>query len=661
MATDNGNITIDTNPSGVNDAPTPGTVSIASDVNQPPTYVPPVASPKDIPAVTTPSPRDIPAQIPIISPKRTVPMFGPDGSLNDIPAERVHDAIASGGVIGSPIIAPDGTHSMVPSSRLHEALKAGAKIDSTGWTPEQEHANHPTVLGRLAGTVIGPGTIGEDVVNKYKAATPKGDLNAPYQSTGVLNPPSVITPLEAHQELSKPIVAPVNAMTPEEQSNKPELKNVFRLAGSLSSPENIAIMVGSGGLGQIPGPAGKLIGKALSAGWSIENISGALQNSPKFVDAMARGDENAARDALSSFVLGVAAAAPGVTHVMGQPLPLMPAPDSLVGRAGDVTGTAVGNVADKVSSAATSVGQTAADIAKGTGGIVKGVAKAAAGTVTQPIEAMRESPEERIRRAAGGSAGVNERDFIENAKRTLPYLVEENKTSKISTPEDVAEAAHSQKTNLWNDRLGGAHPGETIDGDAIAQDIKDGINTSTRRHFPEVTDALEKWADTFKGPYSLDDAIGAITDFNSKLRNFYKQSPSDQSKMATADPKLGMLQDAADSLRDHAFKKLEDLGEKNIPELRKDYGALNQLQRVFEKRAVVYGRQAPIDLKQSIGAIAAVASGHPLASAVPFITKYLNSPEHLIKSAVEKAGKQQGVPAPKTPPSSPAESAVNPT
>ena len=213
-----------------------------------------------------------------------------------------------------------------------------------------------------------------------------------------------------------------------------------------------------------------------------------------------------------------------------------------------------------------------------------------------------------------GAPEANERDFIENAKRTLPYLVEENKTSKISTPEDVAEAAHSQKTKLWNDKLGGAHPGETIDGDAIAQDIKDGINTSTRRHFPEVTEALEKWADTFKGPYALDDAMSAITDFNSKLRNFYKQSPSDQFKMATADPKLGMLQDAADSLRDHAFKKLEDLGEKNIPELRKDYGALNQLQRVFEKRAVVYGRQAPIDLKQSIGAIAAVASGQSSVS-----------------------------------------------
>ena len=134
MANDNGNITIDTNPSGVNDAPNPtGSVSIASDVVQPPTYVSPVAGPKDIPAVATPSPRDIPAQIPIISPKRTVPMFGPDGSLNDIPAERVHDAIASGGVIGSPIIAPDGTHSMVPSSRLHEALEGRRKDRAQHW------------------------------------------------------------------------------------------------------------------------------------------------------------------------------------------------------------------------------------------------------------------------------------------------------------------------------------------------------------------------------------------------------------------------------------------------------------------------------------------------------------------------------------------------
>src|SRR5665213_1464609 len=392
-------------------------------------------------------------------------------------------------------------------------------------------------------------------------------------------------------------------------------------------------------LGNLPGPAPKLIGKALTAGFSLQIISQTAQESPKLIDALARGDENEAQYELTKMMLGLAMGEQGIEHLGTN--------EETGEKAFNPNlGTTAGTSIDALTHAAGEYGGKALDAAGNIpgAGLVKGAAKLAKGVVAQPYNAMTEGPEAKITRAAGGSAGVQERDFQENIPRALKYIVDENKTNPIKTPEDMAEAAHTQKTKLWDEQLAKPHPGETIDGDAIAQKLKDSVNPATRKHDAALAAQIDKWADTFKGPYDLDSAMGAITKFNSDLRNFYKQSPSDQFRMAQADPKLGMLQDAADTLRDAAFAKLSELGEKNIPELRKDYGALNQMQRIFEKRAVVYGRQAPIDLKESLGAIAAFASGHPMAAVVPQLTKYLNSPKYLIQSAIEKAGKAAEAP-----------------
>lgn len=610
----------DLNPAGVNDTPKPapaGTIDISSDVGQGPTA--PTPGPKDI--QTTTNPKKIKLPPPIVSPTPTVPMFAPDGTPGDIPSEKVHDAIAAGGSIGVPVLAPDGTHGIVPAGRLHDALKAGGKIDSSGWTPDQLNAN-PTIGQRLEKTITGPGMV----------IDPDALKNSRNVELSKMSP--VAAAQEIHQAASIPLVRPEQAMTPEEQQANPTLHAGLEFAGGLSSPENLAIMVGSGGLGKLPGPAPQIIGKALSAGFSLQVIAQTAQESPKFLEALARGDENEAKYELTKMVLGLGMAEQGIEHV---------GTNEATGEKAfnPNLGTAVGTSIDALTHAA---GEYTGKALEAVGNIpgaelVKGAAKLATGVVKQPIDAMTEGPEAKITRAAGGSAGVQERDFQENLPRTLKYVLDANKENPIKVPDDMAEAATSQKKKLWDEKLAKPHPGETIDGDEIAQKIKDSVNPATRKHDAAIAAQIDKWADTFKGPYGLDDAMGAISKFNADLRNFYKQSPSDQFRMAQADPKLGMLQDAADSLRDVAFDKLEKLGEKNIPELRKDYGALNQLQRIFEKRAVVYGRQAPIDLKQSLGGIAAFASGHPLAATIPFITKYLNSPEYLLKSGIEKAGK----------------------
>lgn len=55
-----------------------------------------------------------------------VQVFAPDGTLGDIPYDKLHDAISAGAKIAAKVKAPDGTVGFIPGDRVPEAMKAGA-------------------------------------------------------------------------------------------------------------------------------------------------------------------------------------------------------------------------------------------------------------------------------------------------------------------------------------------------------------------------------------------------------------------------------------------------------------------------------------------------------------------------------------------------------
>ena len=58
----------------------------------------------------------------------TVPMYAPDGTLGDIPYERMHEALNAGGKMAVNMTAPDGTPGVIPADKVQDAVKAGGKI-----------------------------------------------------------------------------------------------------------------------------------------------------------------------------------------------------------------------------------------------------------------------------------------------------------------------------------------------------------------------------------------------------------------------------------------------------------------------------------------------------------------------------------------------------
>src|SRR5271167_4479864 len=58
-------------------------------------------------------------------PMPMVQVFAPDGTLGDVPYDKLHDALAAGAKPAAKFKAPDGTVGYVPADKAADAMKAG--------------------------------------------------------------------------------------------------------------------------------------------------------------------------------------------------------------------------------------------------------------------------------------------------------------------------------------------------------------------------------------------------------------------------------------------------------------------------------------------------------------------------------------------------------
>lgn len=102
------------------------------------------------------------------------------------------------------------------------------------------------------------------------------------------------------------LITPEAAMTESEKKAHPIATGVAEVAGSLTSPGNVAMMAGTGGFGELPGVAGKLVPKLISLGFSMQSLKGAYDQIPAFKKAMDAGDESEAERIFTHIVLDTA-------------------------------------------------------------------------------------------------------------------------------------------------------------------------------------------------------------------------------------------------------------------------------------------------------------------------------------------------------------------
>jgi hypothetical protein len=97
----------------------------------------------------------------------SVPIFAPDGTLGDIPAERLPDAVKAGAKPGVKVISPEGIPGVVPADRYADAVRAGAKL-----APQQENQPQTGFFSALASDI---GGMIKGLPSALSMALPSGD------------------------------------------------------------------------------------------------------------------------------------------------------------------------------------------------------------------------------------------------------------------------------------------------------------------------------------------------------------------------------------------------------------------------------------------------------------------------------------------------------
>jgi hypothetical protein len=107
---------------------------------------------------------------------------------------------------------------------------------------------------------------------------------------------------------SRGLIAPQNLMTEAEQQKHPVLTGLGELGEGLTTPENLALLAGTLGVGSLAGAGAKTLHELISAGFTAQMIVGAGEQVPGIVDAIKRGDTYNAKRMLTHAVGGVAMA-----------------------------------------------------------------------------------------------------------------------------------------------------------------------------------------------------------------------------------------------------------------------------------------------------------------------------------------------------------------
>jgi hypothetical protein len=109
------------------------------------------------------------------------------------------------------------------------------------------------------------------------------------------------------------LLSPAEALTPSEQRHHPIVTGIGEVAGGLTSPESVALIGGTAGLGELPGAAA-LLPRLMSAGFGAQSIHQAAKTYPGIRAAISRGDYSETERLLTHAVLDLGMGALAARH-----------------------------------------------------------------------------------------------------------------------------------------------------------------------------------------------------------------------------------------------------------------------------------------------------------------------------------------------------------
>jgi hypothetical protein len=413
-----------------------------------------------------------------------------------------------------------------------------------------------------------------------------------------------------------------------DKKKNPVQKAIAEAGQSLTNPNNVAVMISTGGLGLVDSPASlAMANKLISAGFSASAIGGAYAHLKDFKAAYDKGDSTEALYQLTHGVLSgsiaIAAARDAATK-------------------SPIT-TAGGKVLDKVNDVAGS----AKDLAASTAGDAVGAAK---------DFVMGPDAETSAIRSIKPTAKAAEK-FSTDFQKATPDLQEFDKTAPIKTVGDLKEAIPQIKEKIWDEEVAPAvarHGAANINMSSVKQAVLDSLTPEMREFEPESVESIEKFAETAGKARTVAQAENVLKYINGKLDGYFAKNPAAKGVDLLTNPDTAMWESARREIREQFLQTLDVLGEDGVRDARQRYGALSGIEGAVDTAA---GRLAKtpgvspykIGLYKLLGGIlgigAAGAGSAGIGTAVgigaigaDMLHKYNTNPDVLIRRAIKRGG-----------------------
>jgi hypothetical protein len=425
-------------------------------------------------------------------------------------------------------------------------------------------------------------------------------------------------------------LSPEEAMTPLEQQAHPIAMGVGEVAGSLTSPANVAIMAATGGLGVLSGPettaAKAVIPRLISAGFSAQQVIQAAQESPEVLAAIKRGDISEAERLTTHVVLSLAGAALGAQHASGAeatPTAAGETVNRLAGKTFDKAQLATQAVASTVAGSASHIIDTAGKL-----GVVLGRTNDFKTAIYRSAKVTPKNAE-----VMKGKIAAEEGN--------LQAII--NSNPDIESPKDVADAIdkHLQANEAHMLQESGATKDENK---PISPDFRDRVSNrldkffdDNRGKFGSAEETQQAKADVLDRVMQRDqvdvDAKGKpvyqerapnlyeTENIRQGLNNETKPQYATNAKPTTDAYKAGAAQ-AVSEIRDIIDGAYHERGIKNVQEFRESEGRMidiAQALRDAQTKADTMGKGGVFQsLMAKIGvpsSVVAIALGHPIGAA----------------------------------------------
>lgn len=267
-----------------------------------------------------------------------------------------------------------------------------------------------------------------------------------------------------------------------------------------------------------------------------------------------------------------------------------------------------------------------------------------------------------------------ELNYDQHLKTASKYIAEQerltpiNPKAELSPIRQAVDNVKQAKERLWNDKIApviSQHGNVLIDGGEIANSIRGSISSYTKKHDPSAVSALEDYARTFEKYDANGNKVGNIeipisdlntyvTELNARTSAFQKALPDVQALTENARPKIKGEVIAVEKMRELLYDKLDQLGNPEVKQLKKDYGSLMQIQKAIERKVVPTERgkqsgsfyETPFGMAvKTTATLGTAAHNLPLAAAggsMALLQRYLigrNKPNPKITRGFERLGK----------------------